>query len=105
MDMYWAAPPVSRYAMLFVLAYYRRKVAFLMLMSRTLTALTLTTSFLVYGRLLDYSRIIFYLPWIFKFPPELWRIFSSFWLTSPGLGILFDTYFRTSPTTRSIASC
>ena len=26
--------------------------------------------------------------------PEIWRFFSPFWVTGPGLGILFDTYFR-----------
>lgn len=67
---------------------------FLMLMRRTLTALTATTSILVYGQLLSGSRIIFYLPWILKFPmPEIWRLATSFWLTGGGLSILFDTYF------------
>lgn len=66
----------------------------LMLMSRTLTALTAVQSILVYGGLLDGRRIIFYLPWIFKFPmPEIWRFGTSFYLTGPGLSILFDTYF------------
>ena len=66
-----------------------------MLMTRTLTALTLVTSLLVYGRLMSASHIVLYWPWIFKFPmPEIWRLVTSFWLTSPALGILFDTYFR-----------
>ena len=70
------------------------RAPFLMLMSRTLTALTATTSILVYGQLLSGSRIIFYLPWILKFPmPEIWRLATSFWLTGGGLSILFDTYF------------
>lgn len=65
-----------------------------MLVRRTLTALTATTSVLVYGQLLNDSRIIFYLPWILKFPmPEIWRLATSFWLTGGGISILFDTYF------------
>lgn len=65
-----------------------------MLMRRTLTALTLITSLLVYGGLLSFARVVFYLPWIFKFPvPEIWRLFTSFWMTGPSLSILFDTYF------------
>ena len=65
-----------------------------MLMRRTLTALTLTTSLLVYGDLLSFGRVVFYLPWILKFPvPELWRLFTAFWVTGPKLDILFDTYF------------
>lgn len=65
-----------------------------MLMRRTLTALTLTTSLLVYGNLLSGSRVVFYLPWIFKFPaPEIWRFFTPFWVTGPNISILLDTYF------------
>lgn len=67
----------------------------LMLMGRTLTAATLATSLLVYGRLLSGQYVIFYLPWVFmKLPPQLWRIVTSFWLTDPGLSILLDPYFR-----------
>ncbi len=70
------------------------RYGFLMLMRRTLTALTLITSLLVYGGLLSFARVVFYLPWIFKFPvPEIWRLFTSFWMTGPSLSILFDTYF------------
>lgn len=65
-----------------------------MLMDRTLTALTATTSVLVYGQLLSGSRVIFYLPWILKFPmPEIWRLATPFWLTGGGISILFDAYF------------
>ncbi|KAI9721456.1 MAG: hypothetical protein M1812_002218 [Candelaria pacifica] len=71
MDIFWAAPPVSR----------------------TLAAATLSTSILVHSGLLDGRRIVFYLPWILKFPPEIWRLFTAFLLTGPQLGILFDTYF------------
>ncbi|SLM38995.1 Peptidase S54, rhomboid domain [Lasallia pustulata] len=72
MDVFWAAPPVSR----------------------TLTAATLITSLLVYGRFLNMSVVIFHLPWVFmKWPPQLWRIITSFWLTGPEWSILFDTYF------------
>lgn len=72
MEAYWAAPPVSR----------------------TLTALTLGTSLLVYGNIISGSRVVFYLPWIFKFPlPEVWRFVTPFWVTGGGLSILFDTYF------------
>ena len=59
-----------------------------------MTALTLATSLLVHGHILSGSRVVFYLPWIFKFPlPEVWRFFTSFWVTGGGLSILFDTYF------------
>lgn len=52
------------------------------------------TSVAVYGGVLDGRRVIFYIPWILKFPsPEIWRFFTSFWLTGSGLGVLFDSYF------------
>ena len=60
-----------------------------------MTALTLVTSLLVYGNIISGGRVVFYLPWIFKYPmPEVWRFVTSFWLTGAGLSILFDTYFR-----------
>lgn len=101
MDGFWAAPPISRFvqgffhataaALFFKSLYYHR---FLTLISRTLTALTVLTSVAVYGGVLDGRRVIFYIPWILKFPtPELWRLFTSFWLTGPNLGVLFDSYF------------
>lgn len=53
------------------------------------------TSGAVYGGILDARRVIFYIPWIFKFPkPEIWRLFTSFWLTGSGLGVILDSYFR-----------
>ena len=96
MDVFWAAPPVSRYDEIDLDSYIAYSEGLLlMLMIRTLTAATLVTSLLVYGTLLNGQYVIFYLPWVFmKFPPQLWRIVTSFWLTGPGLGILFDPYFR-----------
>ena len=59
-----------------------------------MTALTLGTSLLVHGNIISGSRVVFYLPWIFKFPlPEVWRFVTPFWVTGGGLSILFDTYF------------
>lgn len=37
--------------------------------------------------------MIFHVFYIWKFPPELWRVPTSFLLTGGGLGLLFDTYF------------
>ncbi|KAI9818529.1 MAG: hypothetical protein M1827_000588 [Pycnora praestabilis] len=71
MDVFWAAPPVSR----------------------NLTAATLITSVLVHSGIVSGQYVVFYLPWIFKFPPEAWRILTPFLITGPQLGILFDTYF------------
>jgi len=70
LDAFWAAPPVSR----------------------TLTALVLLVSVSIYGGLLSGYRIIFMWPHIWKFPPEIWRFFTAFFLSGPGLGIIFDPY-------------
>ncbi|KAG9246242.1 Der1-like family-domain-containing protein [Calycina marina] len=71
MDMFWAAPPISR----------------------TLAAATLITSVAVYTGIIPYYWIMLYPPLLFKLPPQLWRIPTSFLLTGPQLGMIFDTYF------------
>jgi len=37
--------------------------------------------------------VIFYLPFLWKMPPQIWRLVTSFLITSKDLGIIFDTYF------------
>ncbi|ESZ90629.1 hypothetical protein SBOR_8987 [Sclerotinia borealis F-4128] len=71
MDVFWAAPPISR----------------------TLAASILTLSILVYTHLLPGYYVVFLLQPILQFPPQLWRLITSFLITGPDLGILFDTYF------------
>lgn len=61
--------------------------------SRTLSAATLITSVSIYTGFLDGYRVIYHPSLIFKFPPELWRIPTSFLLTGPKLSMIFDTYF------------
>jgi len=66
----------------------------LMLMQcRTLAVSALTLSILVYTKILSGYWVVFYLPAFLKLPPQLWRLFTSFLITGPSLGILFDTYF------------
>ncbi|KAB8289960.1 hypothetical protein EYC80_010287 [Monilinia laxa] len=71
MDVFWAAPPISR----------------------TLAAATLSLSILVYTHLLPGYYVVFWLQSILQFPPQLWRLLTSFLITGPDLGMLFDTYF------------
>ncbi|TVY20003.1 Derlin-1.2 [Lachnellula arida] len=59
--------------------------------SRTLAAITFTLSVLVYLELLDYSLFNLKLSSLIKLPPELWRIFTSLFITWPNFGIVFDT--------------
>ena len=50
-------------------------------------------------------RVVFSFPLVFKFPiPELWRLFTAFWLTGKDFSILFDTYFSAFQIPIDIAS-
>ncbi|KAI9646410.1 hypothetical protein NHQ30_004402 [Ciborinia camelliae] len=71
MDVFWAAPPISR----------------------TLAVGALTLSILVYTHLLPGYYVVFIPEPLLQFPPQLWRIVTSFLITGPDFGILFDTYF------------
>ncbi|KAJ9495773.1 hypothetical protein LTR99_010683 [Exophiala xenobiotica] len=71
MDRFWSAPPVSR----------------------TIVAAMFVESALVHSGLISGMRVVYYTPWIFKFPPELWRLISSFILTGGGFSFVFDLYF------------
>lgn len=43
---------------------------------------------------MSYYYILFYPALLYKkFPPQIWRLVTSFWLTGPQLSILFDPYF------------
>lgn len=63
-----------------------------LILSRTLTALTLIQSLLFYSRQISGYYIIFAPRHIFKFPPEIWRLCTSFMLTGKELEFFFDLY-------------
>ncbi|KAJ5927989.1 hypothetical protein N7466_006945 [Penicillium verhagenii] len=67
---FWAAPPVTR----------------------TITALTLVQSALVYGGVLNGYYVIFWPDRILKLLPEIWRLATPFLLTGPKLSFVFDLY-------------
>lgn len=50
-------------------------------------------SLLVYGGILPGYWIIFAPEFLWKLPPQVWRICSAFFLTNRGLNALFDLYF------------
>ena len=52
-------------------------------------------SALVHSGLVGGMRVIFDNRSIFRFPPELWRLLSSFLLTGGGFSFVFDLYFST----------
>ncbi len=54
----------------------------------------LGSSLLVYGGLVSWSYFVYHTSYIFKFPPQLWRLVSSFLITGPQLDIILDPFFR-----------
>ncbi|KAK6350696.1 hypothetical protein TWF718_003883 [Orbilia javanica] len=62
--------------------------------TRFFAGVTLIVSFCVHVlQLFSPYKVIWHPVFITsRMPPQLWRIFTSFFLTAPGLGILFDTY-------------
>lgn len=65
--------------------------------TRTLVASSVVMSVSVYTGLLPYGWIIFH-PSFFgfslqKFPPQIWRLVTSFLLTAPKLGMIMDPFF------------
>jgi Derlin-2/3 len=50
-------------------------------------------SALVHGGLLGYQHVVFFSPWVFKFPPEIWRFATAFLLTGGGFSFIIDLYF------------
>ncbi|KAK3351334.1 Der1-like family-domain-containing protein [Neurospora tetraspora] len=71
MAAYWQAPP----------------------MARTLATAILVTSITAHFGLLPIDWIYFDESRLFKLPPEIWRLVTSFLLSSPQLGIVLDPYF------------
>lgn len=42
---------------------------------------------------LPFAWFYYELAYLVQFPPQIWRLATSFLITDPGLGLLFDTYF------------
>lgn len=96
MDVFWAAPPVSRYV-LGVSFCLPGSVSTDVSSLRTITALTLAQSLLVYGGVLSGYYVVFLPHQLFKLPPQIWRLASPFLLTGPQISFLFDLYFSMMP--------
>ncbi|KIV91260.1 hypothetical protein PV10_05820 [Exophiala mesophila] len=71
MEKFWSAPPVTR----------------------TIVAAMFAESALVHGGLLDPSYIVHFTPFLYQFPPHLWRLLTPFLLTGSGFSFVFDLYF------------
>jgi hypothetical protein len=72
MDAYWAAPPLAR----------------------TMTTAIVITSVSVYllGWLSPFW-IGFHEERLFRFPPEIWRLVTNFFVSEPKIGIIMDPWF------------
>jgi hypothetical protein len=71
LDAFWQAPPISR----------------------TVAATAFVTSLGVHFGVLPYEYFIHHPAFLFQFPPQPWRLVTSFLITGNGLSLLFDTYF------------
>lgn len=43
--------------------------------------------------IIPYAWVYFHYLELFRLPPQIWRLVTSFLLTAPKLGIVMDTYF------------
>jgi len=71
LDAYWAAPPLAR----------------------TLATAIFAVSISAHFSLLPYTWLFLTGDQLWRIPPEIWRLVTSFLLSSPGLGIILDPYF------------
>ncbi|KAL0943974.1 der1-like family protein [Colletotrichum truncatum] len=71
LDVYWQAPPIAR----------------------TLATATFVTSVSVLLGIVSPYWFIFMPDYLYKIPPQIWRLGTNFLLTGPQLSLLFDTYF------------
>ncbi|KZZ96475.1 Derlin [Moelleriella libera RCEF 2490] len=62
-------------------------------LSRTVATFTFAVSAGIVLGILPAQYFIFHTFYLWRFPPQIWRLVTSFFVTSPGLGLLFDTYF------------
>lgn len=60
---------------------------------RVLVTAMFLESALVHSGLLGYRNVVFFSPWVFKFPPEIWRLATAFLLTGGGFSFIIDLYF------------
>ncbi|TVY67402.1 Derlin-1 [Lachnellula suecica] len=61
--------------------------------SRTIAASAFTLSILVYTGFIPFYYVAFIPEKFIQLPPQIWRLLTSFLMTSPKFGIIFDTYF------------
>lgn len=92
MDVVRSWPPVTRYVCA-PAPILREHSLILMLIRRTLVVGSLLTSVGVYSGLIPFLPLIFIPGRLLAFPPQIWRLVTSFFITGPKMGIIFDPYF------------
>jgi hypothetical protein len=65
----------------------------ILMQCRTVAAATFILSALLYTGLLPFHFFVWDSRFVFKLPPQLWRLVTPFLITGPQLSIIFDTYF------------
>ncbi len=65
----------------------------ILIQSRTLALSAFTLSIAVCTGMLPAYYVIWYTSHIWQFPPQIWRLVTSFLITGKDLSIIFDTYF------------
>jgi hypothetical protein len=60
---------------------------------RTFATATLALSLGVHTGILPGYLLVYHPYYLWKIPPEVWRIVTAFLITGDGLSMLFDTYF------------
>lgn len=91
--LFWAAPPMARYALSPPLITLFPRINRQLTNSRTIAATVFTFSLIVWTNVIPADYVLFHVDDMIKLPPEIWRVFTSFLLTGPGIGLLFDTFF------------
>ncbi|OTA98293.1 hypothetical protein M426DRAFT_326113 [Hypoxylon sp. CI-4A] len=61
--------------------------------ARTIATAVFLCSVGAYAGLLSFDPFIFHYSLVWKFPPALYRLVTTFLLTGPNMSVLFDTYF------------
>lgn len=64
-----------------------------MISNRTVATAVFASSVAAYTGMVSMYPFFFHYSFLLQFPPAIHRLFTSFLLTGPGLGVLFETYF------------
>ena len=90
LDAYWQTPPMARYAFITLLLNTSTLLTHIL---RNFATIAFTLSIAVYFGGVPWDWFFHHPYYLWQIPPQIWRLVTTFLVTAPGLGILFDTYF------------